>query len=147
MEVILSQDMTNLGKAGDVVTVKDGYARNYLIPRKVAFVATPSNLKKIEIQQQKKKAEEEKKKQEALALAEKLNKTSCTLSVEVNDLEKLYGAVSETEILQVLETEGFEIDKRDLIIEKPIEELGIYEIGIKIHPEVTAKIRLWVTKK
>ncbi len=147
MEVILSKDIGSLGKAGDIVKVKDGYARNFLIPQKAAFVATPSNLKKIENQQKKMQAEKEQKKQEAMELAEKLNKTSCTLSVEVNDLEKLYGAVSETEILKVLEVEGFTIDKHDLIIEKPIEELGIFEVGIKLHPEVTAKIRLWVTKK
>lgn len=147
MEVILSKDIKTLGKAGDIVKVKDGYARNFLIPQKAAFVATPANLKKIELQQKKRKVEQEEKKSQALELADKLNKTSCTLSVEVNDLEKLYGAVSESEILKVLEAEGFNIDKKDLIIEKPIEELGIFEVGIKLHPEVTAKIRLWVTKK
>ncbi len=147
MEVILSKDIKTLGKAGDIIKVKDGYARNYLIPQKAAFVATPVNLKKIEIQQKKQKLEQEQKKQAALDLAEKLNKTSCTLSVEVNDLEKLYGSVNESEIIKVLEAEGFNVEKKDLIIENPIEELGIFEVGIKLHPEVTAKIRLWVTKK
>ena len=147
MEVILSKDIKSLGKAGEIVKVKDGFARNYLIPQKTAFLATAVNIKKIEMQKKKQQLAQEKKKQEALELAEKLNKTSCTLSVEVNDLEKLYGAVSETEILKMLEAEGFNVEKKDLIIEKPIEELGIFEVGIKLHPEVTAKIRLWVTKK
>ena len=147
MEVILSQDVPQLGKIGDVVKVKEGYARNFLIPRKLAAVATPGNLKRIEQLEKKRKVEHVRQKAEAEQLAEKLNKLSCTVSVEVNDLEKLYGAVSEPDIVKALETEGFNIEKRQLIIEKSIEELGIFEVGIKLHPEVTAKIRLWVTKK
>ena len=69
------------------------------------------------------------------------------VNVEVNDLDKLYGAISEAEIAKVIEAEGFSVDKKDIVIEKPIEELGIFEIGVKLHPEVTAKVRVWVTKK
>ena len=87
------------------------------------------------------------KKQEAEQLAEKLAKASCTVNVEVNDLEKLYGSISEADVVKSLEVEGFTVDKRDIIFEQPIEELGIFEVGVKLHPEVTAKIRLWVTKK
>lgn len=147
MEVILSQDVSQLGKTGDVVKVKEGYARNFLIPRKLAAMATPGNLKRIEQLEKKRKVEHERRKVEAEQLAEKLNKLSCTVNVEVNDLEKLYGAVSEPDIVKALEAEGFDIDKRQITIEKPIEELGIFEVGVKLHPEVTAKIRLWVTKK
>jgi len=147
MEVILSQDVQSLGKLGDVVKVKDGYARNYLLPRKLVFEATPSNLKKIEQQEKKRKARYEEDKQEAKSFAEKLNKISCTLSVEVNDLDKLYGAISEADIAKALEVEGFSINKKNIVIEQPIGELGIFDVGIKLHPEVTTKIRLWVTKK
>ncbi len=147
MEVILSQDVPILGKTGDVVKVKEGYARNFLIPRKLAAVATPGNLKRIEQLEKKRKVEYEHQRAEAEALAERLNKISCTVNVEVNDLEKLYGAVSEPDIVKALGAEGFNIEKRQITIEKPIEELGIFEIGVKLHPEVTAKIRLWVTKK
>lgn len=147
MEVILSKDVQALGKVGEVVKVKDGYARNFLIPEKLACVATPANLKKIERQEKKSKAQYDQRKQEAEALAENLSKVSCTLSVEVNDLDKLYGAISETDIAQALEVEGFTVDKKDIIIDKPIEELGIFEIGVNLHSEVTTKIRLWVTKK
>lgn len=147
MQVILSQDVANLGKIGDVVKVKDGYARNLLIPKNLAYVATPANLKRIEKLQQKRQEQETEEKNQALELAEKLNKVSCTVNVEVNDLDKLYGAVTETEILNAVEQEGFTIDKKDLVIEKPIDELGIFEVGVKLHPEVIAKIRLWVTKK
>ena len=147
MEVILSQDVDALGKLGQVVKVKDGYARNFLIPRKLAYAATASNLKRIEQQEKNRKIQYEKDKKEAEELAGKLSKASCTVSVEVNDLDKLYGAISEIDIAQALEVEGFTVDKKTIVIENPIEELGIFEIGVHLYPEVTAKIRLWVTKK
>ena len=147
MELILCQDVPKLGKVGKVVKVKDGYARNYLLPQKLAYLATPGNLKLIEQQKAKLVAEVERIRKEAESLAEKLNKVSCTVAVEVNDLEKLYGSISPSDIVHALKDEGFEIDKKDILLYKPIEDLGIYEVGIKLHPEVTAKIRLWVTKK
>jgi large subunit ribosomal protein L9 len=147
MEVILCQDIATLGKTGEIVKVKDGHARNYLIPRQMALVATKDNKKKIEAVKAKQAAAHEEKKNAALAEAEKLGKVSCTLSVEVNDQEKMYGAVSETEILRALEQEGYKIERKDLVLEKPVEELGIFEVGVKLHPEVIGKFRLWVTKK
>ena len=113
----------------------------------MAYIATPANLKRIEQQEKNRRIQYEKNKQEAEGLAERFSKVSCTLSVEVNDLDKLYGAVSEVDIARALEVEGFEIDKKAIVIENPIEELGIFEVGINLHPEVTTKIRLWVTKK
>ncbi len=147
MEVILSQDVPMLGKVGDVVKVKDGFARNLLLPKKMAYAATPVNLKRIEKVKQQKLAQYEEEKQKAESLAEKLNKVSCTVNVEVNDLDKLYGSISEADIAKALETEGFEIDKKNIILDKTIDQLGIFEVCIKLHSEVTAKIRLWVTKK
>jgi large subunit ribosomal protein L9 len=147
MEVILCQDVAALGKTGDIIKVKDGHARNYLIPRQLALAATKDNKKKMEAFKAKQAALHEEKKKEVQALAEKLAKVSCTLSVEVSDQEKLYGAVSETEILRALEQEGFKFERKDLILEKPVEELGIFEVGVKLHPEVIGKFRLWVTKK
>ncbi len=147
MEVILSQDVPMLGKVGDVVKVKDGFARNLLLPKKLAYLATPVNLKRIEKVKQKKIALYEEEKQKAESLAEKLNKVSCTVNVEVNDLDKLYGSISEADIAKALEAEGFDIDKRNIILDKTVDQLGIFEVCIKLHSEVTAKIRLWVTKK
>ncbi len=147
MEDILSKDVTKLGKAGEVVKVKDGFARNYLIPRSLACVATAANLRQIAQQQKAQKEQYDQKKQEALDLAEKLSKVSPTVNVEVNDLDKLYGAVTEAEIISAIEVEGHKLEKSDLVIEKPIDELGIFDLGVKLHPEVTANIRLWVTKK
>lgn|SRR3989338_6016622 len=147
MELILCQDVAKLGKVGKVVKVKDGYARNYLLPRKLAYLATPVNLRIIEQQKAKLVAESDRIRKEAEALAERLSKVSCTLLVEVNDLEKLYGSVTQIDIAHALKEEGFDLDKKIIMLEKPIEDLGIYEVSIKVHPEVTAKIRLWVTKK
>jgi len=147
MEVILSQNVTDLGTVGQVVKVKEGYARNYLLPRKLAYLATPLNLKRIELQEKGRQEKFEQEKQSASVLAEKLAKVSCTVNVEVNDLERLYGSIGETDVVKALEVEGFSIDKKQVVFDNPIEELGIFDVGIKLHPEVTAKIRLWVTKK
>ena len=147
MEVILTQNVSSLGNVGQVVKVKEGYARNYLLPRKLAYLATPLNLKRIELQEKSRKAQFEQERQKATELAEKLAKVSCTVNVEVNDLERLYGSISETDVVKALEVEGFAIDKKQVIFDNPIEALGIFDVGIKLHPEVTAKIRLWVTKK
>ena len=147
MEVILSQNVDKIGNSGEVVKVKEGFARNYLIPRKLAYVATAENLKRIAQLEKKRQAEREQQKKEAQSLAEKLSKVSCTISVEVNDRDKLYGSISEIDVVRALDVEGFKVEKSSVILEKPIEELGIFEVGVKLHPEVIAKIRLWVTKK
>ena len=147
IKVILRKDITKLGKTGDVIMVKDGYARNFLLPQELVYVATPVNLKRIEQERLKRIASVQKVKQEAEELAKRLDKVSCTVAVEVNDLEKLYGSVTEVDIAKALEAENFVIDRKSILLEKPIEELGIYDVSIKLHPEVTARIRLWVTKK
>lgn len=147
MEVILSKDVKSLGQTGDVVKVKDGYARNYLFPRQMAHPATKGNLLRIEHQKKARQQQYEQAKKEALIAAEKFAKLSCTLNVEANENDKLYGAVTDAEIVAAIEAEGQAVDRKQIVIEKPIEEVGIYEIGIKLHSEVTAKVRLWVTKK
>ncbi|MDO8675779.1 MAG: 50S ribosomal protein L9 [Candidatus Omnitrophota bacterium] len=147
MNIILTQDMKDLGHIGDVVRVKDGYARNYLLPRQMAMAATASNIKRMEKEKAGRQAVYEQQKVQAQAKAAVVAKISLTVAVEVNDQEKMYGAVPETEILKALAAEGQKVDKKDLVIEKPVEELGIFEIGVKLHPEVIAKVRLWVTKK
>jgi large subunit ribosomal protein L9 len=147
MNIILMENVEKLGHVGDVVKVKNGYARNYLLPRQLGMPATEGNIKRIEREKAKRLAVWEEEKKEAQRKAEILSKVSLTIAVEVNDQEKLYGAVSESEILEALEAEGQKIDKKSLVLEKPIDDLGIFEIGIKLHPQVIAKIRLWVTKK
>src|SRR5436309_2292613 len=138
MQVILMDNVEHLGKVGDVVKVKDGFGRNYLLPREKAMLATPANIKRIEKEKTKRLALYEEEKKKFQAEADVLSKVSLTVAVEVNDQEKLYGAISETDILKALEAEGHKIEKRNLVIAKPIEELGIFEIGVKLHPEAIA---------
>ena len=147
MNIILMENVEKLGQVGDVVKVKNGYARNYLLPRQLGMPATEGNIKRIEKEKAKRLAIYEAEKKVAQEKADLLSKVSLTIAVEVNDQEKLYGAVSETEILQALEAENHKIDKKSLVLEKPVDDLGIFEIGVKLHPQVIAKIRLWVTKK
>ena len=147
MDIILTQDLEHLGRSGEVVKVKDGYARNYLMPRQLAMPATASNIKRMEKDKAKREALYQEQKKQAEAKAVQLGKISLTVAVEVNDQEKLYGAVTDAEILKALEAEGQNVDKKALVVAKAIEELGIFEVGVKLHPEVTAKVRLWVTKK
>ncbi len=147
MQVILTNNVEKLGKVGEVVKVKDGYARNYLMPRQMAVAATPGNIRRVDREKSKRLAMYEQQKKEAQGKADLLSKVSLTVATEVNDQEKLYGAISESEIIRAFEAEGQTVEKKALVIEKPIEELGIFEIGVKLHPEVIAKIRLWVTKK
>ena len=147
MNIILMENVEKLGQVGDVVKVKNGYARNYLLTRQLGMPATTGNIKRVEREKAKRLAILEAVKKEAQQKAESLSKVSLTIAVEVNDQEKLYGAVSEAEILEALEAEGQKIDKKSLVLEKPVDDLGIFEIGVKLHPQVIAKIRLWVTKK
>ena len=146
MDIILMENVEKLGQVGDVVKVKNGYARNYLLPRQLGMAATAGNIKRIEKEKTKRLAIWEAEKQEAQKKADLLSKVSLTIAVEVNDQEKLYGAISETEILEALHAEGQMVDKKSLVLEKPVDDLGIFEIGVKLHPQVIAKIRLWVTK-
>ena len=147
MDVLLCQDIAKLGKAGDVIKVKPGFARNFLIPKKMACAATAANLRRIERRQAKEAQAWAEAKKEAEVLAERISKASCTVTVEVNDLDRLYGSVTEAEIVQALELEGITLDKKAIVLENPINELGIYEVSVNIHPEVTAKVRVWVAKK
>ncbi len=147
MEVILNKDVEKVGKVGSLVKVKEGFARNYLFPRQLASPATPANVRRIEAQKAKILAEQEKIRQEAQVVADKMAKVSVTITVEVNDLEKMYGSVTELDIAKALEQEGYSVDKKAILLEKPITDLGIFEVGVKLHPEVISKIRLWVAKK
>ena len=147
MEVILRQDVDKLGKGGQIIKVKDGFARNFLIPNDLAVPLNSVNLKALEEQKQKKITQLEKVKKEAGELKERLAALSLTIPVLAKEEDGLYGSVSATEILCALKEEGFEIDRNSLMLEEPIKSLGIYEIPVKLHPEVIGKVKVWVVKK
>lgn len=147
MEVILLKDVEKIGKQGTVVKVKDGFARNFLVPNSLAVEATTHNLKKIQQDQEKKKVFLEKQKKELEVLAQKISKLSFTIKCEVHAEEELYGSVGAQEIVRVLKDEGIDVEKENILLNEPIKKLGIYDIPIKLHPEVSSKVKVWVVKK
>ena len=147
MKVILIEDVKSVGLMGDIVQVKDGHARNFLFPRKLARPVTSSNLKIIEEIKKKKVTALVKEKKAAEGLKEKLALASCTVSVEAGDDDKLFGTVTSQDIASALEQEEFSLDKRKIILEEPIKKLGVYNVEVKLHPEVKTDLRVWVVKK
>ena len=147
MEVILKKDVNGIGKAGSVAKVKDGFARNFLFPNGLAQSCTVENLRKLEQEKQKKILESEKAKKEAEELKNKLSGLSLTIPVLIQEDERIYGSIGAAEIARALSEEGFQIDKNIIFLDEPIKSLGIYEVPIKIHPEITAKVKIWIVKK
>jgi len=147
MEVILTKDVEKIGKAGAVLKVKDGFARNFLIPGGLALPVTAGNLKKLEAEKQKRSEQAEKIKKDALALKERLGSLSLTIPATSQDDEKLYGSIADHDISLALKEEGLDIDKNIIELSEPIKKLGIYEVSIKLHPEVMAKVKIWIVKK
>jgi large subunit ribosomal protein L9 len=147
MEVILTKDVYKIGKAGDTVRVKDGFANNYLLRNGLAVPLNSANLKKLEEEKQRKLLDSQKHKGKAEELKAKLDNLSITLPVLVQGEDKLYGSITVQEIAASLKEEGFDIDKSSFELGEPIKSLGIYEIPVKLHPEVYAKIKIWIVKK
>ena len=147
MKVILLQTIDRLGKAGEVITVKEGYARNYLIPKKVAREATTGNMKMLEAVRKKQADEDAKKMSEIKVLADKLAALSLTISAAAGEEDKLFGSVSNEMIAEALLAESVTVDKRDIILDEPIKKLGVYQVTVKLHPEVKASLKVWIVKK
>lgn len=147
MKVILTKDVERVGKVGSLIKVKDGFAHNFLFPRGLAVEATAGNLKNLELNKQKIALGLEKKKGEAESLKKRLNGFSLTMSVLVQEDGTLYGSISESDISSALINEGLEVEKGCICLDKPIKSLGIYEVLIKLHPEVSEKLKVWVVKK
>lgn len=147
MKVILRQNYEPLGQVGEVVDVKDGFAHNFLLPRKIAYIALDGNLRALEDE---KKAVIKKAKHELQAaetLATELEKVSITIPVQVGEEDKIFGTVTSQMIADNLKEKGYEIDKRKIEIEEAIKTLGIYSVNIKVHPSVGAKVKVWVVRE
>lgn len=147
MKVILRQNSETLGQVGDVIEVKEGYARNFLIPRKIAYAALKGNIRALE---EDKKNLVKKKKQEVEAaekLCGELEKVSVTIPVQVGEEDKIFGSVTNQMIADSLKEKGYDIDRRKIEIDEPIKSLGIYGISIKLHPNVSANIKVWVVRE
>ncbi|MBM4311000.1 MAG: 50S ribosomal protein L9 [Deltaproteobacteria bacterium] len=147
MNIILTEDVESLGSAGDLVKVKDGFARNYLIPGGKAMVATTQNVKLLEHQKQLVQARLNKLKREAELLARKIEEVSCTVAKQAGEEDKIFGAVTAADIQGSLAHEGIEIDRRKIQLDEPLKSLGIFTVPVKLHQEVTAQLKVWVVKE
>ena len=147
MEVILRQAVEKLGNPGDIVKVSPGFARNYLLPRGVAYEATPGNRKRIAQEKARLEAAENSRRASAQELADKLESVSLTFSARVGEEGKLFGSVTAADIAQQLEAQGFHIERRLIDLHEPIKALGIYKVPIRLHADVKPEIKVWVIKQ
>ena len=147
MEVILRETIDTLGRAGQVVKVKAGYARNYLLPRKLAYLATPGNLKVIEFERQSLVRKEAKQKGEADQLKALLDAVEITIRRKVGEQNTLYGSVTNSDVADELEKKGFQIEKRKIHMDDHIKQIGEFEIPIRLFKDVTAHVKLKVDRE
>ena len=147
MKVILRKNFDQLGKVGDVLTVKDGYARNYLIPRQIAYQASKGNILALEEEKKQIVKKEVKELEAAQKFASNLEKISITIPVKVGEEDKIFGTVTNQMIADSLKEKGFDIEKRKIEITEPIKSLGIYTVSIKLHPSVSATVKTWVVRE
>jgi large subunit ribosomal protein L9 len=147
MQVILLEDVPSLGKAGDMVKVSDGFGRNFLIPKKKALLATEKGLKSVENQKQQVQLRMDKTKKEAERIAQKIEGLSCTFSKTAGESGKIFGSVTSMEIETFLKENGINIDRKKILLEEPIKNLGIFTVPIKLHSEVTGQLKITVAQE
>lgn len=147
MKVILRQDFEQLGKIGDTVIVKDGYARNYLIPRKIAYPATDGSLRALEEEKKQRERRAHKELRHAEKLAQELERTSLTIKMKVGEDDKLFGSVTSQIVSDALKEKGITVDKRLIEFDEPIKALGIYTVNVKLHQNVAGKVKVWVVRE
>ena len=145
-EVLLMADVADLGSEGAVVKVCEGYARNYLLPRKLAAPVTAATRKRLEKLQKEREAVRKTELEAAKEMAAKMEKVSCTIPVKAKD-EKLYGSVLAGDIVKALEANGVHVDEQKVLLAEPIKETGVFEVKIKLHAEVEATIKVWVVEE
>jgi large subunit ribosomal protein L9 len=147
MEVILRQAIEKLGHTGDIVRVSPGYARNYLLPRGLAYPATAGNLKRLDQERARLEAAENERREAAEGLAGRLEEVSLTFSARVGEEGKLFGSVTAADIAQQLHAQGFNVEKRQIEMHEPIKALGVYRVPIRLHADVHPEIKVWVIKQ
>jgi large subunit ribosomal protein L9 len=147
MEIILKQPVDKLGEAGERVTVSNGYARNFLLPRGIAIQATKQNIAMLEHEKNVIAQRERKTLREAEKVAGKLRSLSCVLKRQVGEQDKLFGSVTSIDIAEFLKGRGIEIERKNILLDEPIKELGTFRIPVRFHPEVTAELKVKVQKE
>ncbi len=147
MDVILRKTVKSVGLAGEIVSVKSGYGRNYLIPQGFAYLATKENRRRVDAEAVKRAQEAESDRADAEVLAEKLGSLSIEFTVKAGEGDKLFGSITSGDLAEELAKRGYDIDKRTILLEEPIKMIGIYKVPVKIHQDVTAEVRVWVIKE
>jgi len=149
MKVILRQNIETLGNMGDIVSVKDGYARNYLLPRGMAYVASKGNMQVLEEERTRLQVKMNRELNNAEQIAAELEKheNAITIPMQVGEEDKLFGSVTKEMIADQLAEKGFTIDRRKIEIDEPIKVLGIYTVKVKLHTSVIAKVKVWVVRQ
>ncbi len=147
MKVILQEDVVDLGQAGDLVEVKAGYARNYLIPKGLAMMATSRNVKVLEHQRRLMVARQGKQHTRATDLADAINTLSATFTRKAGDDDRLFGSVTSQHIAEFFSDEKLPVERKQIRLEEPIKALGVFNVPIKLHQEVTAELKVWVVKE
>jgi large subunit ribosomal protein L9 len=148
VKVILREDMSNLGESGEIVTVKPGYARNYLLPRGLAYEATTANVRQLEDEKRREESRAKKDYLEARRRASQLENVSLTFHAKAGEESKLFGSITTSDIADRLKEQelDFEIDRRQVELEEPIKALGVYTVQVKLHADVRPEIKVWVIK-
>lgn len=147
MQVILLEDVPSLGSVGDLVKVSDGYARNYLIPKKKAILATEKSVKALEHQKRQVQQRMGKGKKDAERFAQQIENLSCTFAKTVGESGKLFGSITSMDIEEHLKKKGIDADRKKILLEEPIKNVGMFTVPIKLHPEVTAHLKVWVVQE
>lgn len=147
MKVILKQDVEHVGSAGTIVDVKNGFARNFLIPRSFAIPATSNNLSAYEHEQRLHDAKKAKRRKEADTIKGKLEKVSISIAKKVGEQDKLFGSVTTQDIEKAFQTEGFTVDKKDILLDEPIKALGVYTVRIRVFDDLIANTKVWVVRE
>jgi large subunit ribosomal protein L9 len=147
MELILTQDVDKVGRKGDVVRVRDGYGRNFLIPRSLAVPSTRANQEFVEEQKVRSEKRREKERSEAQKAAEKLGKAKVILEAASGEKDKLFGSITAEDISEALRKQGFAYDKKHVLLKEPIRSLGTYSVTVEIYPQVKATVPVEVVKK
>ena len=144
MKVILTKDLDNLGRAGALVEVKTGYGRNYLLPRNLAVLATAKNIRQLEHQKSGILARASKEKQNMTAMAQKLSAIELKFARKVGEQNKLFGSVTSKDVHEQLQAQGYQVDRKQVHLPEPLKEIGTHEVPVKLHSDVTAKIKVTI---
>ena len=147
MKVILTEDVERLGEAGEIVDVKNGYARNFLLPKNLALVASRSNMSVYREVNRQREVRRNREKRDAETMAKTLGKVSLNVAVAVGEGDRIFGSVTAQQIADLLKEQGHEVDRRTIHLDEPIRSLGVYDVPIRLQADVEATVKVWVVKE